>query len=75
MLYICNIIWKLNSTTKVSGMTKCFFYQKCLLLNAIICIVSRKLLKATKENTSSIIVQSIKTKTSKPQGIVYGTAT
>ena len=34
-----------------------------------------KIIKATKENTSSIIVQSIKTKTSKPQGIVYGSDT
>ena len=34
-----------------------------------------KIIKATKENTSSIIIQSIKTKTSKPQGIVYGSDT
>ena len=34
-----------------------------------------KIIKATKDNTSSIIVQSIKTKTSKPQGIVYGSDT
>ena len=67
------IIWKRKNEGIRYG--KMSFLSKVFLTKFNSLHRKPKIIKATKENTSSIIIQSIKTKTSKPQGIVYGSDT